>query len=464
MYSIWPSTMHAIRPESQTRVLMWLTLTVCIGYANVLRGEFQFDDYNVIVNEPHVHTWASWFAGLGSGIRPLLKFSYTLNWTMGAGAVGFHLTNLLIHLANAYLVYRLAQAYTRQQWQRDSLRQVPLLTALLFAVHPIHTEAVSYISGRSASLMTLLYLAALLSYVTGRTRDSRIYLYVATPLLFMLALGVKETAITFPLALLVWEMTCGGRWQIAIKPQWPVWAVSVCAVLFFIFSNSYFSQMQRSAGFNGLQGNIATQFSGFVHLLRQWALPLWLNIDPDLPLRTDFSGALLPFFLFIVMFVLMLTCRRRRPWISFALAWAMLQLIPLYLFLPRIDIANERQMYLAGWPLFLALSIELTLWLNGKVFRLVTAVFLLTLVSLTVLRNQVYANEISLWEDTVAKSPNKARVHNNLGHAYLLARRNDEARREFTAALELDPQLYQARYNIYRLDDENEKTGGTLRP
>lgn len=464
MYSTWLSTMHTIRPESRAGMLMWLTLAVCISYANMLSGAFQFDDYNVIVNEPHVHTWASWFASLGSGIRPLLKFSYTLNWTMGTGVVGFHLTNLLIHSVNTFLVYRLAQVFTRQQWLRDSLRHVPLLTALLFAVHPANTEAVSYICGRSTSLMTLFYLAALLSYVTGRTRGNRICLYVATPLLFVLALGVKETAITFPLALLLWELGCGGRWQAAFKPQWPVWVLSVIAVLFFIFSNSYFAQMQRSAEFNSLYGNLVTQLSGFAWLLRQWALPLWLNIDPDLPLRTGFSGALLPLFLFIVLFVLMLACRRRRPWLSFALAWVTLQLIPLYLFLPRIDIANERQLYLAAWPLFLALGIELTLWLNSKVFRLVAAVLLLSCSGLTVLRNQAYANEISLWQDTVLKSPGKARVHNNLGHAYLLALRYDEAQSEFATALELDPQLYQARYNLLRADEEKEKAGGTLRP
>jgi tetratricopeptide (TPR) repeat protein len=464
MYSIWPSTMHTVRPESRASVLMWLMLAVCISYANVLRGTFQFDDYNVIANEVHVHSWASWFAGLPGGIRPLLKFSYTLNWTMDMGVAGFHLTNLLIHWMNAFLVYCLTQAFTRQQWQRDSLRHVPLLTALLFAVHPIQTEAVSYICGRSSSLMTLFYLAALQCYVTGRTRDSRIYLYVATPLLFVLALAVKETAITFPLALLLWEAGCGGRWKIAFKPQRPVWALSVIAVLFFIFSNSYFSQMQRSAELNGLYGNLATQFSGFAYLLKQWALPLWLNIDPDLPLRTGFSGALLQLFLFIVLFVLMLACWRRRPWLSFALAWAMLQLIPLYLFLPRLDIANERQLYLAAWPLFLALSIELTLWLNSKVFRPVATVLLITFTVLTVLRNQVYANEISLWQDTALKSQNKARVHNNLGHAYLLAQRYDDARAEFSTSLQLDPLLQQARYNLLRTDDEIDKTGGALRP
>ncbi len=132
----------------------------------------------------------------------------------------------------------------------------------------------------------------------------------------------------------------------------------------------------------------------------------------------------------------------------------MLQLIPLYLLLPRLDIANERQWYLASWPLLLALSIELTLWLNAKKSQVLAAVLLFTFVGLTVWRNQAYISEVSLWEATVKSSPDKARVHNNLGHAYLLAQRPEEARREFITALRLDPNLYQAHYNLLRADEE----------
>jgi len=112
--------------------------------------------------------------------------------------------------------------------------------------------------------------------------------------------------------------------------------------------------------------------------------------------------------------------------------------------------------------LLLALSIELTLRLNTMTLHMVAAALLLSCTSLTVLRNQVYASEIRLWQDTVLKSPVKARVHNNLGHAYLLEHRLDEARNEFTAALQLDPQLYQARYNLLRADEEG--AAETLRP
>ncbi len=433
---------------------MWLALAVFLSYANALTGGFQFDDYNVIVRETQVHSWTNWYATLGNGIRPLLKLSYTANWTMGWGVLGFHLTNLLIHLVNAYLVYRLSQLFVQQQSRSAALHHAPLLAALLFAVHPIHTEAVSYISGRSASLMTLFYLAALLNYVIGRTQNKSLNVYVTTPLLFVLALAVKETAVTLPFALLLWEISCGGRWRFEFKPQWTSWLLLFIAAVFFLFSDNYLSQMERSAQLNELQGNLATQLNGFVHLLQQFALPLWLNIDPDLPLLHALREAIFPLSITITLLGLMFACLRRRPWISFALGWVMLHLIPLYILLPRIDIANERQLYLAAWPLLLALAIELTLFLDGKKCRFVAAGLLIACVALTVSRNQVYQNEVTLWEDTVVKSPNKARAHNNLGYAYLLAQRKDEARRELTVALQLDPQLYQAQYNLRRLDEE----------
>ncbi len=451
--STLPSNMPAFRTRFDTNVLLWLTLAVVVAYANALTGDFLFDDFNVIVNTSQVHTWQNWFANLGNGIRPLLKFSYTLNWTMGTGVAGFHLLNLLIHLANVYLVYRLANEFVRQQLEQNKFEHVPLFAALLFAVHPIHTEAVTYICGRSSALMALFYLAGVLCYVLGRTRNNNFYLTIATPLLFLLALGVKETAVTFPFALLLWEIGCGGKWQRNLKLLWPSWLLLLMCTLFFLFSDSYLAQMQRSVELNSLQGNIATQLSAFNYLLQQWVLPLGLNIDPDMALHHDFSASVLPVLSFVALVGVMSFMWRKRPWISFALAWAMLHLIPLYVFLPRIDIANERQLYLVGWPLFLALVIELKWWLGDRSSRLAIAALFLCCLCLTLLRNQVYDNEIALWEDTVLKSPNKARVHNNLGYAYLQAKRYNDARQEFTCALKLDPRLYQAHYNPLKLDD-----------
>jgi hypothetical protein len=443
-----------MRERTNFVVLAWLSLAVIVCYANSVYGEFQFDDYNVIVNNPSVHSWSAWLGNLTQGIRPLLKISYTVNWTMNTGVIGFHLTNILIHLANTFLVYLLAKEFIRQQWQAEKLMGAPLIAALLFAAHPIQTEAVTYICGRSSSLMTFFYLSGMLTYITGRTLQNNFRIQFVTPFLFIIALCVKETAVTFPFALLLWEYANGGKWQISVRHLWPNMLVLLSGGLTFVLSPSYASQMTRSFEFNSLQGNVATQLDAFAYLLKQWIIPTALNIDTDLKLQHGLSESPQPLAIFVVLFSLMVVCWRRRPWVSFAIAWVILQLIPLHLFLPRLDIANDRQMYLAGWPIFLSLVIELILLMNQRAFQFAVVVMLATFSSLTVLRNRDYATEISLWEDTVKKSPHKARVHNNLGYAYLLAHRNMEARHEFITALQLDSNLYKARYNLFRVDDE----------
>lgn len=440
------------RPSPRWGALAVLVLAVVASYANALWGDFQFDDYKVIVDNPAVHAWDAWRIQASQGIRPLLKLTYTLNWVSGWGAPGFLATNLLIHLCNVGLVYRLAQAFVRAQALPERMSHVPLLTALLFAVHPIHTEAVTYICGRSTSLMAMLYLAALLAYALGRERHNRFQLWVLTPLLFIGSLSVKETAVTFPFALWVWELTCGGTWRTALKNQWPTWLAFGAGAAFFLFSESYLGHMQRSVELNSLRGNAATQLLALGYLMGQWALPLQLNIDPDLPLLHDFSGVAPELLCILLAAVLAWGCWRLRPWISFALVWGVLQLVALYLFLPRLDVANDRQMYLADWPLFLALAVEISLWTSKPLFRGAAVAVVLALGGLTVVRNQDYASEIALWQDTSKKSPHKARVHNNLGYAYKLANRTDDARREFMMALQMDPHHIKARYNLDRLN------------
>jgi tetratricopeptide (TPR) repeat protein len=212
--------------------------------------------------------------------------------------------------------------------------------------------------------------------------------------------------------------------------------------------------MATSAEMNNLSGNLATQTMAFSYLLRQWLLPLWLNIDPPLQVLHDFSSVLPQLIFLLSLLALTLLSFRRRPWLSFALAWTLLQLFPLYVFLPRLDVANERQLYLVSWPLALVVAIELSMWLKGKIFKVSIVLLLLALGGLTIQSNQDYQSEIALWESTVKRSPNKARVQNNLGYAYMLAGRVDESRTVFDTTLALDPQYYQARYNLLRLEQQ----------
>ena len=126
-----------------------------------LGGPFQFDDWNVIVDQPAVHSLSAWWASM-PGIRPLLKLSYALNWQFLPGAAGFHAVNVLLHAANVGLVWRLLTSWPGLE------PRAAFWAALIFALHPVQTEAVTYISGRSMALMALFWLGGALSWQSGR--------------------------------------------------------------------------------------------------------------------------------------------------------------------------------------------------------------------------------------------------------------------------------------------------------
>ena len=185
-----------------------LMVVVLIAHGPSLAGGFQFDDYAVIVDNARVHGIGAWWQSM-PGIRPLLKLSYAANWTLSPAPWGFLLFNLTVHAANTLLVWALATA-----WVRALAPQVAAATtagaavALLFGLHPATTEAVAYISGRSVSLMALFYLASL--WLQAQAWRGALLLSAA---LFALALAVRETAATLPVALwlLAWFRGEGAR-------------------------------------------------------------------------------------------------------------------------------------------------------------------------------------------------------------------------------------------------------------
>jgi hypothetical protein len=451
-------------PRTQRQFQGWLAALFALAYVNSLGGAFQFDDFNVIVDLAAVQNLQSWWADVGQGIRPLLKLSYTLNWISGWDLIGFHAVNLLIHGATVWLVYRLSQEFLVATILLQRLLLAPLLTAALFALHPANTEAVTYICGRSSSLMTLFYLSGLLVYATQSTGHGQRRARWLVPMCFAMAMAVKESAVTFPLALLLWDMACGLKWKVSLRKGWTTWLTLLMAVTYFLWNDAYRASVERSASFNTLAGNAATQAQALVYLFWQWLLPLWLNVDPDLAVQQDFLQALPGLGFGLALLLVTVLTWRKRPWIGFALAWALLHLLLLYLFVPRLDVANDRQLYLAAWPLCLALMIELQLCLPQRIAATVVTVLLLGFAMLTFLRNQDYRSEVALWEQTVHVSPNKSRVHGNLGFAYQLAEHPVQARLEYLQALRLDPDNVKARLNLRRLNSQTTKVGEPAAP
>jgi hypothetical protein len=439
----------------------WLLITaaVFIAYFNAFQGGFQFDDFNVIVGEARVHSWQAWLASM-PGIRPLLKASYTLNWVSGLGLYGFHLLNIAAHTASATLVYLLARRYFVEiaPLPESAGRSAALFAALLFALHPAQTEAVTYISGRSSSLATSFYLASLLAYDRSRQAGSpRTFRYVSL-IFFLMALAVKEIVVTLPLALFLWEFCRPSRRSVRniLAALWPYWMTLAAAMLAMLLHPVYFDLLAYSLNQRHLDDSLYADVQGAAYLLGQLFFPLHLNIDPDLSLLAAGGGefaskaALLG-----LLLAAGLASLQRASWLAFGILWFFVQLLPAHTLIPRLDIANDRQLYLASpGPLLVLAYILAQLAIRWPTlpWRTLAVAACVLLALATHARNRDYRDEITLWEATAKYSPNKGRVHNNLGYAYELADRKEDARKAYRRALEIDPKYARATINLRAME------------
>jgi tetratricopeptide (TPR) repeat protein len=410
-------------------------LLAIVAYFPSLAGVFQFDDFNVIVGEAGVHSWRALLAH--PGIRPLLKASYVLNWTLDHGPLGFHALNMLVHALNAALVYEVGRRACAR-WMKNP-EPAALAAAALFALHPAQTEAVTYICGRSSSLMAAFYLASLLLALEKRA--------LASAALFAAALLVKETAVTLPFALLL----------LGARPARAHWLVLGGAALGLCVHAGYRDVVTFGFSERGVFANLRAQADGVWYLVARLVTLRGFNIDPALPVPGAWDALLLVKALGAAA---LLGCgfarRARRPWLGFAILWFFLQLAPTNSLVPRLDVANDRQLYLACLGPLLALCVEAVRFSEKKAgFAL--GVLAVVFGAASVARQLDYTSEIRLWESSVRAQPRNPRAFNNLGTAYEEAGRLDEAREAYAQAVRQRPDYQRARVNLRLLDWERRK-------
>jgi protein O-mannosyl-transferase len=414
-----------------------LALAVVAGYANALPAAFQFDDWNVIVHAPAVHSLQAWAADALHGLRPLLKLSYALNWISGLGALGFHLTNVLIHLGCVLLVHRLG---------RRLIGAGALWAALLFALHPVQTEAVTYVCGRSVSLMTLLYLASLWAHDESQEGAGG-GLRTLSLLGFAAALLVRETALTLPAALLLWDWVRGRTLRQAWAGARWHGALAALALGLAMFHPAYRAFLDGGLQTRTWGAQLAGQATALPYLLSRLLTPWALNLDPDLHAPPwqylPMAGGV-----FLAGLAALVAGLRQRSLWAFAGLWVLLHLLPTNSLLPRLDLASERHLYLPMAGLCWGAGAGLQALASRRGLRPLALALCAALGLLTLARNGDYATEVTLWEATVARSPLKPRPHNNLGFAYELEGRIGEAEREYRKALELDPAYGLAQRNL----------------
>ncbi len=448
--------MTAARPATTTwPVTASLVLAGALVGLPSLGASFQFDDWNVIVGDPRVHSVAAWWDSM-PGMRPLLKLSYALNYEFGDAPAGFRAVNLLLHACNALLLYRLLAMF--------GCGAAAALTAAIFMLHPAQTETITYICGRSGALAASFALLSLLLWLQRDAVGRPGWMRAGALLSLALALAAKETAAVLPLVMLLCEVARRPQGQSArqalrlavpdLAP--PLLLVGVAAlaglglVSYRFVGGAYLAE-------RSILDNLLAQANAVSYLIGQ----LWffdrLNIDPLLPVpaRGDPAALARGAMLLGLVAIGLLGLRGRARW-GFGVLWFFLWLAPTNSIVPRLDVVNDRQLYLAlAGPAWLVAGALAKPWppsghrwtTRGVTAALLAGLLLAGLAFATLQRNRVYATEISLWQDVTRKSPHNARAFNNLGMAYALQCRRDDAGAAFGEAARLDPSDTRAAIN-----------------
>jgi tetratricopeptide (TPR) repeat protein len=435
-------------------------------YANALGGSFHFDDSHAVQDNPSIRSLANiprFFSDAGTfsvlpqnqGYRPLLLVTYALTAAVtGVDAHAFVAVNLLVHILCALMVFLTVREVLRHLGREANAETVALISALIFASHPIFSECVSYVSARSESLSGLLMLASLYAYLRARAEPR----WIAVAMLAIAgALLTKPTVTIFPLILLVFEAAAAER-QPARRWLPRFFAVTaVVIVLGLLGAHMTPALAIRSASHMTRAQYFRSELPAIWHYARLFVLPVGQSADPDYPIADSFFEprvlAAAVGLVAIIGFSAWSIARRRYTGIGLAIAWFLLCLFPASSIFPLAEVVNEHRPYLAAVSLcvLLAAAIAGGTARRQQVTYPLVAVLLVVLGTATVLRNRVWRTEESLWADVLKKSPGSTRAQMGYGMALMNQGRLDEAEPYLREAVRLAPLYAYARINLGNL-------------
>lgn len=434
-------------PANRSRSIPWLfaLLVIVIGvaaYWPAISGGYVLDDYDLL--EPGAPMRAPSFRSLIGPERPLVAMSYLANARLGGlSPSSFHLVNILIHCLNALILWRLLAALFSAAKMPERLAANRDLfvygVPLLFLLSPIQTESVAYVSSRSELFAALFFLLGLWGFVVYRERRRWA---AAAIVLVCLALSVlsKQDKLVLPAVVLAMDylLLCGCDWR-GLRKSWPLYgtlAAGAAAGAALVIRPILFVQ---SAGFRlDWKTYLFTQFRMYFRYLGQLVWPFHLNLDPDIaPSHSLWEhGSWLALVLLAAIAAALLLWHRRTPLVAFGALLFFIVLAPTTSFFPLLDYAAERRLYLPSIGFFMAVLAALSyLRLNQRsVLRVTLAAVLAVYAVGTFQRSRVWADDLALWQDTVAKSPGKARPWGWLGRVYDGRGQQDQAEQAWIRA------------------------------
>jgi len=412
-------------------LVLGLGMLVLLVYLPSFPGEFHFDDFALMLENPHVtapHFSYRLFLQEYGG-RPLTLWTFHWNYRLsGSDPWSYHVFSLILHVIAVTLLFVWVKRRTRDE-------RAAALAAAVFALHPLQTQAVNYIWSRSVLLMFCFGMASLL-LAEAQSNDRRLRF-----------LAPALSLICFQLA--IWSRTDGLIFLVPLVLATPVprlaAAVIVALANLAAFAVFMSGAQPREMGWShpDALGYWWSQTAAFWKYLGLMLWPSGLSVDHDFRVTALWPSVFAVFAVLalVALAVCLWNVRARHPLIVCGALWIPLALAPAAL-LPNSDPFNESRAYpaLAGFAVVVALAYK---WTSARLPRTAVSsaavVLLLALMFLTAARNDVWRSDLALWQDAAEKSPQKARVHYNLGAAWARAGDIGQAETSFASALALDP-------------------------
>ncbi len=455
-----------------------LVLTCVIVYFNTLSNEFVFDDRATIVENKYLPDFKgslpsffsnSYFeiAEAEASYRPVATLSYYLLYAIGElNPFWYHLGSLVLHMLNVILVYFLTQAL-----QKD--KNAALVAGLLFACHPVVTEAVNCISFNEDLLVALFYLMSFSLYLktTPDRKATAVISFLLSLLLYFLGLLSKEMAITLPMVVVLYDMALNPAQGSPIS--FNSLRDTIADRIFYYLGFAGVSLFYLSLRFVFLVGTepaasltYGSLFERVVYLPYQLFNFLRLVVFPY-PLKAEYIFSYPESFFEIYNIIAVISLAvvigfsfyiyKKFKVVSFGIWWFLITLLPVSNLIEITNPLAERYLYLPAVGFCMALSILLVniplrfpgLKLDkAKMAGICVVVLVVLYAVITINRNSDWSDGMSLWSQTLKHVPNSPGVHSNLGRAYYDKGMPNEAIKEFKTAIKLDPKAYKAHYNL----------------
>ncbi len=461
-----------------TVVFALLFIFVLLIYSNTFHASWHFDDKPDIVNNYHLHLkdlrpkslLQTFFAHPRNPwktsdkmYRPVACLTFALNWYFGKDkVVGYHIVNIIIHTLTAFILYitilNLFKSPNLKEKFKGSERFIALLTAILWAVNPIQTQAVTYIVQRMTTLAAMFYVLGLYFYIRSRISQvlqNRIIFFVFCVFSFALALGSKENAATFPLALILVEIIFFQNLTLPETRNKFIFISAVVSLTVIFVGTMLF---MKGDMFSFLKGYANRPFSFTERLLTEpriviyhltqifYPVPNSLSIEHDVVLSTSLFKPWNTIPAVLVVFLLIGTgcfLINKRPIIAFAILFFFINHIIESSIIP-LELIFEHRNYLPSLFLFLPVSVGIK-WLIDyyRVKKFSMYIIIISFVTLMLIgfgtgayiRNIAWATELSLWEDAMRKAPNSSRPLTNL--AWQISQGSDSGAGKYDLALKL---------------------------